>query len=394
MGRAQVVQAQACRLEPDVRMNPILLKPNSDTGCQVIVRGKPVGNMGVAEYVRYKPQAFAAAKACYDSLAAEFDAVILEGAGSPGEVNLKSHDIVNMRMAALRARAGPDGRRHRPRRRVRLLRRHDGSARRRGNARWSPAGWSTASAATPRCWAPPSTTPSRTRAGPSSAWCRICRSSACRRRTRSSSRAGALDDRSRARRGGRRRRGGPAAHFQLHRLRRAARGSRTCACASSAPATNSASRTPSSCPGARTSWTTWTTCAGAAWPSASWPSPARDGRRSSASAADCSCSAAKSATRTGSSPPPAATCGLGLLNAVTTMASEKTLARAEGTHAPSGCRVVGYEIHHGATTAEGNDVILRRNDGEAIGFARERSADLGHVPARHLRRRRLPAVVR
>jgi adenosylcobyric acid synthase len=99
MGRAQVVQAQACRLEPDVRMNPILLKPNSDTGCQVIVRGKPVGNMRVAEYVRYKDVAFAAAKACYDSLAAEFDAVILEGAGSPGEVNLKSHDIVNMRMA-------------------------------------------------------------------------------------------------------------------------------------------------------------------------------------------------------------------------------------------------------------------------------------------------------
>ena len=99
MGRAQVVQAQACRLEPDVRMNPILLKPNSDTGCQVIVRGKPVGNMRVGEYVDYKPQAFAAAKECYDALAAEFDAIVLEGAGSPGEVNLKSHDIVNMRMA-------------------------------------------------------------------------------------------------------------------------------------------------------------------------------------------------------------------------------------------------------------------------------------------------------
>jgi cobyric acid synthase CobQ len=99
MGRAQVVQAQACRLEPDVRMNPILLKPNSDTGCQVIVEGKPVGNMRVGEYVSYKPQAFSAARQCYDSLAAEFDAVVLEGAGSPGEVNLKSHDIVNMRMA-------------------------------------------------------------------------------------------------------------------------------------------------------------------------------------------------------------------------------------------------------------------------------------------------------
>jgi cobyric acid synthase CobQ len=99
MGRAQVVQAQACRLEPDVRMNPVLLKPNSDTGCQVIVRGRPVGNMRVGEYVAYKPEAFAVAKACYDSLAAEHDAIVLEGAGSPGEVNLKSHDIVNMRMA-------------------------------------------------------------------------------------------------------------------------------------------------------------------------------------------------------------------------------------------------------------------------------------------------------
>jgi len=99
MGRAQVVQAQACRLEPDVRMNPVLLKPNSDTGCQVIVRGKPAGNMRVGEYVSFKPQAFAVVRECYDSLAAEFDAIVLEGAGSPGEVNLKSHDIVNMRMA-------------------------------------------------------------------------------------------------------------------------------------------------------------------------------------------------------------------------------------------------------------------------------------------------------
>ena len=99
MGRAQVVQAQACRVEPDVRMNPILLKPNSDTGSQVIVRGKPVGNMRVGEYVGFKPQAFAAACECYDSLAEQFDAIVLEGAGSPAEVNLKHHDITNMRMA-------------------------------------------------------------------------------------------------------------------------------------------------------------------------------------------------------------------------------------------------------------------------------------------------------
>lgn len=99
MGRAQVVQAQACRLDPDVRMNPILLKPSSDTGSQVIVRGKPVGNMAVLDYFRYKREAFATVKECYDALAAEHDAVVLEGAGSPAEVNLKSHDIVNMAMA-------------------------------------------------------------------------------------------------------------------------------------------------------------------------------------------------------------------------------------------------------------------------------------------------------
>ncbi len=99
MGRAQVVQAQACRLEPDVRMNPVLLKPNSDTGSQVIVNGHPVGNMRVNDYIRYKPTAFEAIQKAYDSLASDYDAIILEGAGSPGEVNLKAHDIVNMNMA-------------------------------------------------------------------------------------------------------------------------------------------------------------------------------------------------------------------------------------------------------------------------------------------------------
>ena len=100
MGRAQVVQAQACLLEPDVRMNPVLLKPNSETGSQVIVLGKPVGNMDVNAYIHYKPQAFKAVKRVYDSLASEMDAMVIEGAGSPGEVNLKHHDIVNMAMAA------------------------------------------------------------------------------------------------------------------------------------------------------------------------------------------------------------------------------------------------------------------------------------------------------
>jgi adenosylcobyric acid synthase len=99
MGRAQVVQSQACRLEPDVRMNPVLLKPNSDTGSQVILLGKPVGNMDVLQYVRYKPKVFQKVTQAYDSLCAEHDVMVLEGAGSPAEVNLKHHDIVNMQMA-------------------------------------------------------------------------------------------------------------------------------------------------------------------------------------------------------------------------------------------------------------------------------------------------------
>lgn len=100
MGRAQILQARACNRAPDARMNPVLLKPTSDVGSQVIVRGKPVGVMRVREYIAYKPTAFAAAREAYDSLAATADVVVLEGAGSPAEVNLKAHDIVNMVMAA------------------------------------------------------------------------------------------------------------------------------------------------------------------------------------------------------------------------------------------------------------------------------------------------------
>ncbi len=99
MGRAQVVQAQACKLDPDVRMNPVLIKPNSETGSQIIVRGRPVGNMQVLDYVQYKTTAWEAVQECYASLSAEHEVMVLEGAGSPAEVNLKTHDIVNMRMA-------------------------------------------------------------------------------------------------------------------------------------------------------------------------------------------------------------------------------------------------------------------------------------------------------
>ncbi len=100
MGRAQVVQAQACRIDPDVRMNPVLLKPGSNTGSQVILRGKPIGFMEAGEYYADKTRLFREVTRCFDDLAGEYDAVVIEGAGSPGEVNLKKNDIVNMRMAA------------------------------------------------------------------------------------------------------------------------------------------------------------------------------------------------------------------------------------------------------------------------------------------------------
>jgi adenosylcobyric acid synthase len=99
MGRAQAVQAQACRLDPEVRMNPILLKPGSDTGSQVIVNGRPVKNMDWQGYVDFKATAFDAACKAFDELMQEYDVIVLEGAGSPGEVNLKQDDIANMQMA-------------------------------------------------------------------------------------------------------------------------------------------------------------------------------------------------------------------------------------------------------------------------------------------------------
>ena len=101
MGRAQVVQAQAAGVEPDVRMNPILLKPCSDTGSQVIVRGEVRGQMPAKEYFQYKKQLVPEIWDAYQSLAAEYDVIVIEGAGSPAEINLKADDIVNMGLAKL-----------------------------------------------------------------------------------------------------------------------------------------------------------------------------------------------------------------------------------------------------------------------------------------------------
>ena len=101
MGRAQVLQAQAAGIRPDVRMNPVLLKPSSDTGSQVIVNGKVFGNYRAAEYFRMKKDLIPQILEAYESLAAENDVIVIEGAGSPAEINLKQDDIVNMGLAKL-----------------------------------------------------------------------------------------------------------------------------------------------------------------------------------------------------------------------------------------------------------------------------------------------------
>ncbi|PKA14968.1 cobyric acid synthase [Leptospira haakeii] len=99
IGRAQALQAQACKIRADYRMNPILLKPSSEKDSQVILNGKPVEAMDFRDYMKFKLSAFDEVKKSYSSLSEEFDMVILEGAGGVSEVNLKDKDIVNMRMA-------------------------------------------------------------------------------------------------------------------------------------------------------------------------------------------------------------------------------------------------------------------------------------------------------
>jgi cobyric acid synthase CobQ/L-threonine-O-3-phosphate decarboxylase len=375
MGRAQVVQAQACRLEPDVRMNPILLKPSSGAGCQVIVRGRAVGNMGVAGYDRYKAQAVAAVEASYDALASEFDAVILEGAGSPGEVNLKSRDIVNMRMA--RYACAP----------VLVV----GDIDRGGVfasfvgtmevlAPWERAlvaGWVVNRFRGDAALLRSALDYTLAHTGrPVFGVVPYLERLGLPEEDSVEFKAGALDDRSERAEAvtvavvdlphisnftdfdaldveedvslrivrTADELGEPDAVIlpgsknvlhDLHYLRQS----------------GLAERLLSLARGGRTEIVG--ICGGLQLLGREIRDP---GRIESVSGADS---------------------GLGLLNAVTTMASEKTLSRAEGTHGPSGCRVAGYEIHHGRTTGEGpalsgvegDEVILRRSDGEAIGFA-------------------------
>ena len=101
IGRAQALQAEACRVGATVEMNPVLIKPSSDTGAQVVVCGRVWGQVTARDYhQRRVEELFPVVLECYQRLAAAHDILVIEGAGSPAEINLKAHDIVNMRMAA------------------------------------------------------------------------------------------------------------------------------------------------------------------------------------------------------------------------------------------------------------------------------------------------------
>ena len=101
IGRAQAMQAEAAKAEPSVDMNPILLKPVSHMGSQVIVRGQVAGNWRAMDYYRRKTEFIPVIRQAFDRLSEKYDVVVLEGAGSPAEINLQENDIVNMGMARI-----------------------------------------------------------------------------------------------------------------------------------------------------------------------------------------------------------------------------------------------------------------------------------------------------
>ncbi|VUD59427.1 Cobyric acid synthase [Thalassocella blandensis] len=99
IGRAQALQAMACKLPAHTDMNPILIKPTSDVGAQIIVHGRALKNMKAQDYHRYKPEAKKAVLASYDRLRQKYEWIVVEGAGSPAEINLREGDIANMGFA-------------------------------------------------------------------------------------------------------------------------------------------------------------------------------------------------------------------------------------------------------------------------------------------------------
>ena len=99
IGRAQAYQAEAARVEPSVDMNPVLLKATGEAGCQVILNGKVHRNMQAQEYYAYKEHAWAAVTEAYSRLSEQYDLIVIEGAGSPAEINLANDEVVNMSVA-------------------------------------------------------------------------------------------------------------------------------------------------------------------------------------------------------------------------------------------------------------------------------------------------------
>ena len=134
IGTAQYLQALAAGVEPDVRMNPVLVKPEGDSRSQVVVLGRPDLELCAPALARAPAACGRRSSESLSSLLAEHELVLIEGAGSPAEINLRDTDLANMRAAAAADAARPARRRHRPRRRLRPPLRHVGAARR-GRAR-------------------------------------------------------------------------------------------------------------------------------------------------------------------------------------------------------------------------------------------------------------------
>ena len=101
IGRAQVYQAEACGIAPHVAMNPILLKPSADDNSQVIVMGKVMGQRNAKDYYADRPSFVKEVRQAFDTLKNKYELIIMEGAGSPAEINLRQHDMVNMAMAEM-----------------------------------------------------------------------------------------------------------------------------------------------------------------------------------------------------------------------------------------------------------------------------------------------------
>ena len=103
IGRAQAFQAQACGIEPTIEMNPILLKPSSEMGAQVVVLGKPMNVMKPREYHEYQPHLIGVIRDSLEKLSRQYEIIVIEGAGSPAEINLRPYDIANMTVAKMAA---------------------------------------------------------------------------------------------------------------------------------------------------------------------------------------------------------------------------------------------------------------------------------------------------